>query len=51
MLVLILVAVEARSGMNEYGTNALISGRLRHINRSASGSWDLPQDCARLIGV
>lgn len=32
MLVLILVAVEARSGMNEYGTNALISGRLRHIN-------------------
>lgn len=32
MLVLILVAVEARSGMNEYGTNALISGCLRHIN-------------------
>lgn len=33
MLVLILVAVEARSGMNEYGTNSLTPGRLRHINR------------------
>jgi hypothetical protein len=33
MLVLILVAVEASSGMNEYGTNAIIPGRLRHNNR------------------
>lgn len=32
MLVLILMAVEARSGMDEYGTNALISRHLRHIN-------------------
>lgn len=32
MFVLILVAMEARSGMNEYGTNALIFGHLRHHN-------------------
>lgn len=31
MLVLILVAVEARPSMNKYGTNALIPGGLRHL--------------------
>lgn len=30
---LILVAVETRSSMNENGTNALILRRLRHIQR------------------
>ena len=33
MLVLILVAVEARPSMNEYGTNALVPGSLRHLEK------------------
>lgn len=33
MLVLILMAVESRSSMNKYGTNALVPGGLRHIKR------------------
>lgn len=51
MLVLILVAVEARSGMNEYGTNAIIPGRLRHIKRRQVQFRDRPRNCARLIEV
>lgn len=51
MFVLILVTVETRSGMDEYGTNALISGSLRHLNRvgkcklgSTTGLCTIDQD-------
>lgn len=48
---LILVAVETGSSMKEYGTDALIIRRLRHILEVRQVKFrNLPRDCATRSG-